>query len=422
VIEHTVRNLRLLRPLVVSPWHPALREASYDRERYRHVRPTALERTLARLPFRLVKRCFGTSERSGVLYVQGLGRVLRRLNPDVIVPHVLPVLSLVARRAVPRARIVHYSHTNDLQDMPPEEWRRFVAAIDGLVTVSRASLASVVDRQGAPQKPTRVILNGVDLEALHPRNRERWRREVRAELGLGSGPVAVFCGRLHPRKGAGELLRAFARLRADVPDAQLLVVGASTHMAAGADPYTRELHGLADACGAGAVRFSGYVPAPQLGRVLAAADVGVLPSVEQEGMPLSILEFAACGMPVVASSVGGVGEVIRDGREGFLIPPDRVDTDLLAPLSALMKDANLRHTLGAAARRRVEEGFGWERVAADFERMIEDFAESWSRQADVRHSGSVYPRARGGPAPWGGGRDDRADAPPRTGRGRVLDR
>jgi spore coat protein SA len=193
-------------------------------------------------------------------------------------------------------------------------------------------------------------------------------------------------------------------------------------MAAGADPYTRELHALAEACGAGAVRFSGYVPSPQLGRVLAAADVGVLPSVEQEGMPLSILEFAACGMPMVASSVGGVGEVIRHGREGFLIAPECVETDLLEPLAAVMKDDALRQTLGAAARRRVEDGFGWDRVADDFERMIDDFAECWSREADVRNHGSLYARAGGGGTPGPGAGDDRADAPTRAGCGRALDR
>lgn len=381
VIEHTVRRLPHLRPLLVSPWHPDVERAPFDRSRYVHARPLPWERLAARLPYRITRRLWGTSDPGGVLYVQGLRRVLRRHRPDVVVTHVLPPLALEARRCLPRARIIHYSHTNDLQDMPDTEWKQFRGSIDGLITVCGAALQSLVERRGQLPFPARAVLNGVDLDALHPKHRRRWREEVRQELGLGRGPVAVFCGRLQKRKGADHLLRAFARARQAVPDAQLLVVGASTHMGSDPDPYTRSLIELAEECGPGAVRFSGYIPAPSLGRTLTAGDVGVLPSVEQEGMPLSILEFAACGMPVVASRVGGVSEVIRHGQEGILMDAGRVSDDLAPALTQLLGDADLRSRLGQAARRRVEEDFGWDRVAHDFERVIADFTAHWEAAA-----------------------------------------
>lgn len=416
VIEHTVRRLRTLRPLMVSPWHPDVAAAEFDRARYHFVRPGLLGRVARVLPYRVSRGLWGTSDPHAIPYVHGLGRVLRRLRPDVVVTHVLPGLALAARSACPRARVIHYSHTYDLHEARPAEWRRLAGALDGLVTVCEAGLRALQAKHGELPFPSRVILNGVDLEALHPRNVRVWRAKARAELGLGGGPVFVFCGRLHPRKGADLLLHAFRAVREAIPDAQLLLVGASTHMGGSdADPHTRDLIESARACGQDAVRFAGYVPSPRLGQVLAAADVGVLPSVEPEGMPLSILEFASCGLPVAAADVGGVGEVIRDGVEGFLLSPERLRSELGSALLSLARDETLRERMGRAARRRVELEFGWDRVAADFERMLLDFQTVWMGEPDVRDHGRLHLPAGSPRAPGGGRFHDGADAPARPG-------
>ncbi|MGV3724635.1 MAG: glycosyltransferase family 4 protein [Actinomycetota bacterium] len=415
VIEHTVRRLRTLRPLMVSPWHPDVTTVKTDPSRYHYVRPGLLGRVAHRLPYRVSRRLWGTSDPHAIPYVHGLGRVLRRLRPEVVVTHVLPGLALAARSACPEARVIHYSHTYDLHEARPAEWRSLTEALDGLVTVCDASLRALQEKHGELPFPARVILNGVDLEALHPDKLRGWRAAARAELGLGKGPVFAFCGRLHPRKGADLLLNAFRSVREAAPDAQLLLIGASTHMGGSdADPHTRDLIASARACGQDAVRFAGYVPSPRLGRVLAAADIGVLPSVEPEGMPLSILEFAACGLPVVASDVGGVGEVIRDGIEGLLLPPDRLAAGLDRALLSLARDSSLRERMGHAARRRAELEFGWDRVAADFERMLQDFQTVWTGVPNVRDRGRLHLSAGSSRAPGGRRLHDGADAPART--------
>lgn len=390
VIEHTVRRLPTLHPILLSPWHSDLDGADFDHDRYLHVRSGILGRIASHIPYRLARALWGTSDPAAIPYVAGLRRRLRQLRPDVVVTHVLPGLAVEARHACPSARVIHYSHTHDLHEAPLPEWQRFACALDGLITVCQASLDALGERHGPLPFPARAIRNGVDLAVFQPGNRTLWRTAVRQELGLGNGPVLVFCGRLHPRKGADHLLRAFRTVRASVPDAQLLIVGASTHMAHDADPYTRELAALAEACGPDAVHFSGYVPALQLPRVLSAADVGVLPSVEPEGMPLSILEFAACGMPVVASNVGGVAEVIRDGADGFLIDPRRVGAELESPLIRLMQDPELRERFGRSARARAEAQFSWSRVSAEFEQVLSEFAEEWVGKRHVRDHRRLY--------------------------------
>ena len=371
VIEHTVRRLVSLRPVVLSPWHPALEEITFDEHVYRHVRPDVVGGAAAHLPYRFRKRLFGTGDPKGVAYIHGLTRHLRTLRPHIVIAHAIPRLAIEIRRALPTARLVYYDHTNLLKDMSQREWIELVGSIDCLITVCETALHSVVDVHGPLAVPARAILNGVDLDDFSPRGMES-QTAVRMRLGLGDGPVVVYCGRLTPRKGVEQLLDAFSRVRREIQDAQLLIVGAATHMSTDLGDYGEGLVRLATICGENAVRFAGYVPSTALSEILSAADVGVLPSVAEEGLPLAILEFAASGLPVLATDVGGAREVIRDDVEGYVLSRANLTSSLYDRLLAVMGDASLRKRLGESARARVEANFSWNRVAQEFEETVWD--------------------------------------------------
>ena len=139
---------------------------------------------------------------------------------------------------------------------------------------------------------------------------------VRAALGIApDAPVVGTVGRLAEVKQQGVLIRAFAQVLPAFPAARLLLVGDG--------PLRAELEGLAGSLGlGGAVLFAGYQSNPE--RYLAAMDVFVLPS-RAEAMPLVIPEAWAAGRPVVASRVGGIPELIADGKTGLLVAPGDVD-------------------------------------------------------------------------------------------------
>jgi glycosyltransferase involved in cell wall biosynthesis len=179
---------------------------------------------------------------------------------------------------------------------------------------------------------TVVIPNAVDVAAV-----------PRAELDGGT-PRLIAVGRLKPPKDFATLTRALADLPSGSFDARIV----------GDGPQRLELEADVAQLGlAGAVRLLGErADVPQL---LAAADVFVLSSAS-EGLPLSIEEAMAAGLPVVASAVGGVPEIVVDGETGFLVPPG--DSERLAEaLRLLLADPGLRRRMGAAARARAETLF-----------------------------------------------------------------
>jgi len=198
----------------------------------------------------------------------------------------------------------------------------------------------------------RAIPNGIHPPPDDPTARGR----IRTELSLGDDPTLIVTSRHHPLKGHAHLLDAVALLRKHFPRLRLIVAGDGTERAP-LEQQARAL-GLADA-----VRFVGHrddIPA-----LLHAADLFVLPSL-REGMPNTALEAMAAGLPVVASAVDGVPEVVADGETGLLVSPG--DPQMLHDLiGRLLTERDFAAALGTAGRQRVLDHFTTAQMLADAE-------------------------------------------------------
>lgn len=232
----------------------------------------------------------------------------------------------------------------------------------------------------------RVVYNGVDVDALSASARPG---QLRAELGLDPDrPVVSLIGEVGWRKGQEILLRAAARLRREHPRAVFLIVGAGEYGAGEAGGRgdappggTSESAAVTDEAGLrelsqrlclddGAVRFLGF--RDDIPDVMADTDVLVLPS-RREGFPNALLEGMALGLPVVATPVDGIPELVADGETGALTAVDDVDT-FAAALGGLLADPDRRRAWGEAGRRRVREEFS----AAMMFDAVEECLATWS--------------------------------------------
>jgi glycosyltransferase involved in cell wall biosynthesis len=219
-----------------------------------------------------------------------------------------------------------------------------VRRADAFVAVSGAIRDELV-RAGAPPGAISRVSNGVDTARFRPAAGGE-RLALRAALGLGEDRarlLVTYVGRLAPEKGVDVLVDAWPSVAARTP-ARLLIVGQGAEEA-GLRLRARAL-GVADS-----VRFTGGVA--DAAPLLRAADASVLPS-RSEGMPLSLLEAMACGLPVIATGVGGSLEVLGGGGLGLLVPPERPEA-LAAAMARVLGDPALRGRLGRAARAHVLE-------------------------------------------------------------------
>jgi glycosyltransferase involved in cell wall biosynthesis len=182
-------------------------------------------------------------------------------------------------------------------------------------------------------------------------------------LAEGERPnLILFLGALSPEKGIFDLLDALSQLRAAIPDVRLVCAGEGDRSAVAA--YAERL-GIADA-----VKFTGWIGPSGKRALLESAAAFALPSYS-EGLPVSLLEAMAAGVPVVASPVGSIPDVLVDGVSGFLAAPGDVAT-LTRVLRKLLLNRKLGATVGAAGRETVRARYAPERAIACLEALYED--------------------------------------------------
>ena len=252
--------------------------------------------------------------------------------------------------------------------------RRAVVHASGVVSASRLlndTLFARFPKEMAARRTT-VIGTGVDTQKFSPALRsEKWP----AAHGL-SRPVILYVGRLSEKKGVEFLLAAMATEPLRSMKASLVIIGGG--------PLEDRLHGLCRDLELGdRVRFLPPCDHASLGRHIAAADVLCLPSVvtsggDREGRPTVLVEAAACGIPAVASDVGGVRDWIDPGHNGLLVPP--ADPSALAQsLAGLLKQPENVRRMGDTARLKALQT-SWSAVADRYAEFTQQVIASHSKR------------------------------------------
>ncbi len=272
---------------------------------------------------------------------------LRAQNVDIIQLHFGGRSVSGLARAATQAKIVRHLHGRVLEPKGLEPVNFSAWGLDAVVAVSQAVADRVVEGRA------RVIYSGLPLTGDAP-----VRRQVPGEVVIGTA------ARLVDLKGIEYLIRAVAALRNDFPALRLEI--------AGSGPQREKLEEEAGRAGlAERIKFLGWVD--DIGSVLARWDVFAMPSVE-EGFPIAALDAMAAGLPVVATSVGGVPELIEDGATGWLVPPRDVDA-LAARLRLLLSDSELRIKIGAAGFARVRDHFNAAQMTANFTHLYDELLD-----------------------------------------------
>ncbi len=292
--------------------------------------------------------------------VTRLEALLERYAIDVLHTHHLECLlhAFLARR---RRRRWHWVHTEQIRpdvDVEYSRWlvrvgRRLLSRPDVVTGASDAVAAYLRHEAGVAADRVRIVYNAVDIRRFgQPHDGAAKRRE----LGIPDDAWVIgLVANLRPQKNHEALLRAFARLRPDAPDARLVLVG---------DWERRPLlEALADDLAIrDRVHFLGCrLDVPEL---YATFDAYCLPS-HYEGMPLSVFEAMAAGKPVVATRVVGIREVIAAGETGILVPPNE-PAALAQALLRLRRDAGLGQRLAAAGRAYVHANGRLEHMVARY--------------------------------------------------------
>jgi len=294
-----------------------------------------------------------------------LHRVLRHCRPDIVHTHLH-----VLRYALPSLLLLrHISPLHTVHNLAEREVESRARCIQrcalkhGVLPVAVSDEVAISLKRLYGIQQCRVIPNGIPTNNFaHPRTT---RKEWRAREGFRDDQILFVCvARFAPQKNHELLLRAFAQGPASDRNAHLALIG---------DGVLREqLKEQAKSLGLnGQIHFLGL--RNDIPEVLRAMDVFVLSS-EWEGNPLSVMEAMASGLPIVSTAVGGIPDLLANGREGFLVPPGDVK-GFSGSMTFLLRDQETRSSMGKAAAQRAKQDFDVSRMVRAYEQLYENLAD-----------------------------------------------
>ena len=305
-----------------------------------------------------------------------LERFFRERKFDVVHTHSSKA-GILGRIAARRAGVPVVVHTVHGQAFTPYEkpWKNFIYRVaeriaarrsDRIFAVAQAMIDQCVEAKVAPRELYKVVYSGMDTRQFAD---SRPDPELRRELGIPEGArVIAVVARLFPMKGYEYVIPAFAGLSREFPDLRLLVVGDG--------PMYDALHRQIGELGlTGRVHFAGLVPPDHVHRYLALA--GMLWHLSlREGLPRSVVQALASGIPAVGFRLDGTPEVVLDGETGYCVEPENV-SGVMEATRRILTTPGLSRSMGENGRRLVLERFDWHRMA---EILEQEYLELYRRK------------------------------------------
>ncbi len=295
-----------------------------------------------RLPFKLAR--FFKSGKADIIHTHGWGTFLE---------------GLLAAKLAGIPTLIHGEHGTDQLDLARRKiaYRIGIRGVDRILTVCENIRKRFIRHYGIPEQKILTILNGVDTSFFKPD--KTLRQATRLQLSFKNDDIVIgTIGRLCSDKNYETLVKVMALVAREHSKVHLVFVGDG--------PDKKSL--MEEVTGLGLenrVRFLG-TRYDRL-ELLNAMDIFILTSIS-EGLPNTLLEAMSVGLPVVATTVGGIPEVVRTSKEGFLVEP-RNPRGLAKPLEQLLQSSELRESIGRAGQRRIRSHFSLEKMVCEYENM-----------------------------------------------------
>ncbi len=220
------------------------------------------------------------------------------------------------------------------------------------IAISDAVKTHLKEDLGVNEKRIKLVYSGVDVDAFSKECSINEINKMKESLGLKGGPIVGTIGRLSPVKGQRFLLEAMVSVISEVEDAKVIIVGDG--------PEEKALKNLAKSLGIEcAVHF--FASSPGTYKFLSVMDIFAFPS-KNEGLGIALLEAMASGKACIASSIGGISDIIKDGSNGILTEVGDIDA-ISNAIIYLLRDPELRMKMGENARTLVKERFSLNSMA-----------------------------------------------------------
>ena len=282
------------------------------------------------------------------IYIQQIKRVLKKKKFDVVVFENTYKYAYTMNKYLRNTYKVLHLH-NDYLNSDNMKCKMYADSFDEIACVSMYIENRVKEISAVK---TFILYNGIDTERFI--SNDITRERVRKELKINDNEkVILFSGRIVKGKGVLELIKAYNKLESEL-NAVLLIIGSKIYGENITDEYSKEVLNEIRLSN-GKVIMTGYIDYNKINEYYAAADIGVLPSIEVEALPLSVIEYLSAGLPVVISNLGGTPEILNE-ECGYIVKKDESYIDeLYDKIKNLVSNKPLYNKCSIAAKERAKK-------------------------------------------------------------------
>jgi len=295
-------------------------------------------------------------------------KLIKNTRPHVIHAHWLLPQGLIAALASKLTGVPYVvtTHGGDIYGLPGKFasfFKNYALKNAAIVTVVSKDIQKTIKKKYGRNIQTQVIPMGVDADFFHP---DKKNPRLREEFGI-KGPFLLYVGRLSEKKGVKYLLEAFPVVLRSFPDCKLLIVGTGE--------LSRSLKQQADSLNLhGSVIFTGALPNKKLPSYFASADIFIGPSItaeggDTEGFGLTFVEAGMSGCIVVGTNVGGISDIIQNGKTGFLVQ-EKDATAIADSLIRILQDRQQADNLKNITRERLVQQFDWQPISYKYKKIL----------------------------------------------------
>ena len=255
---------------------------------------------------------------------------------DAVIIENAPEFGLILRKLVKGKLILHLH--NDYLNKDTKLSKKIFNCFDEIYTLSEFVGNRV--RQISKSNKVQTLYNGVDLQLFNKENYSKNKRDIKKKYRISEDDIVImYSGRLVPEKGVKELIQAFLRMPKK-KNIKLLIVGSAKYGETVADGYFSSLKKLSKQ-NPEQIIFTGYIPYNEMPHIYSIADIGVVPSLCNDGFNLTVVEFMANSIPVIVSDRGAMKELITPDC-GIVVPTSKGDfsEQLSYAIQLLIQDKN----------------------------------------------------------------------------------
>lgn len=375
-IQYLTQNIKSFDTYSISFKDSELDLYEFDRNKHIQVKCGFFHRIfywmIFKIPFNLAKKIYGFSKVERQMYYNAVGKKVKELKPDIIISQTHYYLFNSVRKYYPEAIHIFHFRSSNLSDWQIDILKDLYKNSDGLINVCHFTSKDVKKKHKLNHDNQRVIYNGVDNSLFKKNRNKNYIKKLRKEFSISEDDfIFLYAGRMHDTKSIYEIVNSFSRLNAINNKTTLVLAGVNISNYDD-DAIVRFLYDEQVKIGEDNFKIFESLNHKDMPKILNVTNCSLLCSKILEGCSKFILESLSCGVPVIATNVGGNPEIIEHGINGIIINEDNIEQNLYVALNRILNDKLFYKQLSFNAEMSIPRSYNMETLVNEYDKFLVD--------------------------------------------------